>query len=139
MDPLKVLILEDDQSTQNLYRKALSESVFEVRCSGNGRDGLEEYKTWKPDIILLDVYMPVMTGFTVLKEIRTNICDSTTTIIMQTTLSKKDDVVECLKLGVQGYIVKPFDYKAVAEMVLKYYAVANPQRAQEAIDFLKKQ
>lgn len=138
MDTIKTLILEDDVSIQDLYKKALPENVFEIKCVTNGKEGLSVYTSWKPDIVLLDVYMPVMTGFLVLKEIRTHIGDHKTTIIMQTTLSRKDDVMQCVKLGIQGYIVKPFEYKTIARTILKYYESAYPERAKAAQAVLAK-
>jgi len=132
MEKLKILILEDDSAVQGLYRKALADEVFEQRYAANGKEGLELYGSWKPDIILLDIYMPVMTGFLVLKEIRSHRGDSTTAIIMQTSLARKDDIMQCISLGIQGYIVKPFDYTSVADTVLKYFATTDPVRAQAA-------
>lgn len=132
MEKIKTLILEDDVSIQDLFKKALPEDVFEIKCVANGKEGLDVYKSWKPDIILLDVYMPVMTGFLVLKEIRTHIGDHKTTIIMQTTLSRKDDVMQCVTLGIQGYIVKPFEYKTIAQTILNYYEAADPERSRAA-------
>jgi len=136
MERLKILILEDDLSVQNLYRKAFADEVFEQQYAANGKEGLKLYGSWKPDIILLDIYMPVMTGFLVLKEIRSHLNDSATVIIMQTSLARKDDIMQCIALGIQGYIVKPFDYRTVADTVLKYYATKNPERAQAAQDAL---
>ena len=87
------------------------------------------YRQWQPDIIVLDVMLPVMTGYFVLKEIRNTLKDKDTTIIMSTSLSKKDDVTTMMKLGIQGYIIKPFGVWEIGGRILKYYEKAHSQEA----------
>lgn len=109
----KLLIVEDVRLIQKIIDRALSDSVFEKRFAGDGGKALEVYEAWHPDIILLDVMLPVMAGFSVLKEIRTNIGDKSTTIIMHTSITEKSDIIKFMKLGIQGYVVKPFDQKEI--------------------------
>ena len=61
-----------------------------------------------------------------------------TPIIMATAKSNKSDVADCMKIGIQGYIVKPFDHKTLALRILSYYKAVNPERAKDAEDVLKK-
>ena len=126
MKKLKVLVAEDEGATLAVYKnKALDETVFETSFAENGKEALEKYNAWEPDIILLDIYMPVITGFTVLKEIRQNILDTSTVIIMVTSLSEKEDILQCLEMGIQGYIVKPFDVRSLTKRILEYYEKAK--------------
>jgi len=116
-----LLIVEDDKSVQALYDAGLSNEEFEKRFAGNGEDALNAYYAWKPDIILLDIMLPERSGYTVLKEIRISAHDKSTTIIMATSMSRKNDVLDCMKLGIQGYIVKPFKFKEIAGKVWEYH------------------
>jgi CheY-like chemotaxis protein len=118
MDKLKMLIAEDDISTQALYHKGLTDNVFEKRFASNGTEALEIYESWSPDIIILDIYMPYMTGYSLLMKIRNDFEDNKTTIIMATSAHKKDDIQDCMNLGIQGYILKPFNFKKIEAEIL---------------------
>ena len=87
---------------------------------------------WHPDIIVLDIFLPEMTGYQVLKTIRTDIEDKKTTIVMATSLSSSQDVQSCIKLGVEGYIIKPFQCGEIGVKILSYHAKREPERAQKA-------
>jgi len=125
MERIKVLAVEDEEVTQQLIRIGLKDQRFDLRVVANGEEALVEYKAWKPDIILLDIIMPVMNGFEVLEHIRTTLEDRETTVIMLSSVSSKGDILECIKLGIQGYILKPFAAKQLAETVLKYHGAKS--------------
>jgi CheY-like chemotaxis protein len=118
MSKLKVLIVEDDESLLNLYDAVVSADLFEKRLVPDGRSAIESYKTWHPDVILLDIFLPDMSGCSVLEKIRNEAGDGETTIIISTSTDEKRDVEACKKLGIQGYIVKPFDYKKINDKIL---------------------
>ncbi len=121
---LKILIAEDDKSTQMLYNKGLSDEWYEKHIVGNGKDAVEIYKSWKPDIIVLDIMMPVMSGYETLKKIREmekHTKDKSTTIIMATAMSSKGDILDCARVGIQGYIIKPFKHAEIGSRILSYY------------------
>jgi CheY-like chemotaxis protein len=120
MSRIRILIAEDDKSTQDLYDKGLADDVFEKRFAANGKDALEMYRSWKPDVIILDIFMPVVTGYSVLQEIRTEMEDRTTRIIMATSLSENQHAQDCIQLGIQGYIIKPFRYKEIGNKIIQY-------------------
>lgn len=131
-DKIKILIVEDDYTTQLLYEKGLLNQVFEKKMASSGKEGLLIYNEWHPDIIVLDIQMPEMTGDQVLKEIRTTHDDKNTTIVMATSRSSSNDVTSCIKLGIEGYVVKPFSLREIATKILSYYAKKEPLRAQKA-------
>jgi CheY-like chemotaxis protein len=112
---------------RDLYQVRLPEDVFETRFAEHGETALDLYRSWQPDILILDIRMPVMTGFTVLKEIRKQIGDHTTTIIMATALNDKRDIKDCINLGIQGYIIKPFKHTEVGDKILAYYQAHQSQ------------
>jgi len=118
---LKVLIVEDDLSLLDLYSLALPDERFEKHFSTDGISAIEEYSAWHPDIILLDILIPNMPGHSVLKEIRKTFRDKSTTIIMSTSVDAKGDISFCEKQGIQGYIIKPFDHKILADKVVEFH------------------
>ena len=108
MSKLKILLVEDDPLLQKFYDKGLPEEEYEKRFSDNGIDALEIYKSWKPEIIILDIGLPEMDGYSVLRKIREEIEDGDTTIIMITGDSDKHKINDCINLGISDYVVKPF-------------------------------
>jgi len=127
MVKLRILVVDDDKNMQNLYKVVLTEDMFEPCFSDNGVEALGLYHSWKPDIILLDIMLPGMTGYSVLQEIRVKLRDAATTIIMVSSLSDKSDVEDCGRLGIQGYIVKPIKHAEIGNKIVQFY-----QRARQA-------
>lgn len=137
MPRLKILIAEDDKFTQSLYEKGLPKDRYERRMAGNGEEALEIYRSWNPDIVVLDIMMPVLSGYEALKQIREEepTPDSagnkkegkSTVIIMATAMSSKDDIMDCLKLRINGYLVKPINHRKINEQIMGYYNKANPK------------
>lgn len=128
--PLKVLIAEDDKVTQKIYQAALPELLFQLKIVGDGNEAILVYDEWQPDIMLLDFGMPLCNGYQVLKTIRNERQDSATVIIMVTGQSDKDNILACAKLGVQGYIVKPFANQELAMKISKIYQESKKSAAQ---------
>jgi|GEM_PF-260727 len=115
---IKMLLVDDDQSILDLYEKYLSNDIFEKRSADNGKDALSVFHSWHPDVIVLDIIMPVMTGYAVLDAIRTGGKDKTTKIIMATSMSDMQSVQKCAKYGIHGYIVKPFKSRDLGSKIL---------------------
>lgn len=136
MDKLKLLIAEDEKITQLIYQKGFGsepfKDIFDLTIVGNGEDAFNTYQRRKPDIVVLDIMMPVMSGYNVLKKIRTQVMDMSTVIIMASNLKGKDDVQDCLRLGIDGYIVKPFGVKEIGGQVYEYYKKKYPVKTSPA-------
>ncbi len=132
MDRIKILVVEDDLTTRTMYDKGLSAQIFDKKLVVSGKEAMRVYDEWHPDIIVLDIYLPEMTGYQILKEIRTAIQDRKTTIVMATQLSGMEDVRSCMVLGVEGYIIKPFALTEIGSKILGYYAKREPERAKRA-------
>ena len=121
-EKLKILIAEDEEVTRQLVQIAFRDGEqFEVRVVSDGEQALAAFKEWQPDIVLLDIVMPHMNGFTALQTIRQTLNDTTTTVIMVSSVSDKQDIVACAKLGIQGYMLKPFEVKTLAATVVGYH------------------
>jgi DNA-binding response OmpR family regulator len=130
---LKVLIVEDDKAVKIVYNIGLYESVFAKRFSENGTEALQIFDEWQPDIVILDIMLPGMSGFEVLKAIRQERQDNSTTIMMASSHSGRSEVTECLRFGIQGYVIKPFTHRDIGSKVLDYYQKVNPERAKAAL------
>lgn len=121
MAPLKILIAEDEKVTQKIYQAALPEALCQHKIVGDGEEAIRAYDEWQPDVVLLDFGLPHLNGYQVLKTIRDERQDKSTVIIMVTGQSDKESIIACAKLGVQGYIVKPFVNKELAPKIVKIY------------------
>ena len=121
MGKVKILIVEDDPILQEVYDEALPEEEYEKRITSNGYNALEMYESWNPDIIILDIGLQEMNGYYILRKIRNDLKDEDTTIIMATGVSDKNSIYGCIKLGISDYIIKPFKYEEINEIVKKAY------------------
>jgi len=131
MDKMKILIAEDNSFSRKFYDTYISGDIFSKQFAVNGFEALEIYGNWKPDILLLDLMMPVMSGQEVLQEIRENRKDLGTTIIISSLSSHRDAMALCARFGVQGYLVKPLNPKEISRTLLDLYVKANPRKASE--------
>ena len=102
----KVLIIEDEEILVNMYTARFKNEGFEVYQASNGKDGLNQAKTIKPNIILLDIIMPEMDGFMVLKDLKSNTETQNIPIIMLTNLGQDGDIEKGKQLGAKDYLVK---------------------------------
>ena len=107
---VSVLIVEDDRNIAELLQMYLEKEGYAVTVANDGGQGLAKYRAIKPDLVLLDVMMPVMDGWSVCKAIR---AEAQTPIIMLTAKGETDDKVAGLKSGADDYVTKPFEMKEV--------------------------
>ena len=103
-----ILVVEDDRNICDLIHMYLVKEGFDVRIAGDGGKALEEFQKKEPDLILLDIMLPVMDGWAVCAKIRET---SKVPIIMLTAKSKVFDRIQGLEMGADDYIVKPFEMK----------------------------
>ncbi|MFH1452558.1 MAG: response regulator [Armatimonadota bacterium] len=102
----KILIAEDDKVLLNLMRDQLTAEGFEVVGVSNGKEGLDLALKLHPDLILVDVLMPVMTGIEMTKKIREDEWGKNVDIIVLTNLSTDESVAEFLEKGAYDYLLK---------------------------------
>jgi len=119
MPPKKitVLIVEDEKMLAEMYATKFTMEGFEAETANDGAAGLAQAQSSKPDIILLDVIMPKMDGFAVLKELRADADLKKTPVILLTNLGQDEDVKKGKQLGATDYFVKA--NHTPAEVVLK--------------------
>ena len=107
---VSVLVVEDDKNIAELLQMYLEKEGYAVTVAHDGGAGLSKFRAIQPDLVLLDVMMPVMDGWSVCKAIRT---ESQKPILMLTAKGETDDKVTGLKSGADDYITKPFEMKEV--------------------------
>ncbi len=109
-----ILIVEDDNNIADLLRIYLEKEGYHAAIAPDGGAGVELYRKLHPDLVLLDLMLPVLDGYGVLRAIR---ADSNTPVIMLTAKGETMDKVSGLKLGADDYITKPFEMKEVLARV----------------------
>ena len=117
----KVLYVDDEADIREVATMALElDPALEVRSCGSGEEALRIAPEWRPDLILLDVMMPVMDGPTTLARLRSLDSVGNTKVVFITARAQSSDVDRLRELGAQGIIPKPFDPMSLAEEVRKY-------------------
>ena len=127
---MHVLIVEDEKKTSAFIKKGLSEENFTTDVADNGRDGLELALTREYDLILLDVMLPGIDGWEVLKRLRAR--GKETPVLLLTVLSEVEDRVKGLELGADDYLSKPF---AFSELLARMHTILRrgPARSPEVL------
>ncbi len=110
MDNKKILIVDDDENICELLRLYLEKDGFKTSIANDGKQAVDSAETYKPDLILLDIMLPILDGWQVCREIRKT---SNVPIIMITAKGETFDKVLGLELGADDYITKPFETKEV--------------------------
>ncbi len=103
-----ILIIDDDELLITLLEHKLSQRGLEVNSANDGQDGLLAAIDGQPDLVVLDVMMPTMDGFEVLRHMKENERTRDIPVIMLSAKRLEDDVVNGLNLGAADYLVKPF-------------------------------
>jgi DNA-binding response OmpR family regulator len=102
----KVLLIEDEESLRKLYTKILSAKNYTVEAAADGEDALSVLKTFRPDVIVLDIVMPHYSGVEFLKILKNDSEFKSIPVVMLTALSEMRKITECLDMGAVGYITK---------------------------------
>ena len=134
---ISVLIVEDDKNIADLLQMYLEKEGYAVTTAADGGQGLIKFRAIKPDLVLLDLMMPVMDGWSVCRAIR---AESQTPVIMLTAKGETDDKVAGLKSGADDYITKPFEMREVLariEAVLRRADRGEPESNPRRLSFDK--
>ncbi|MGG8471168.1 response regulator [Rahnella sp. PAMC25617] len=117
MQTTRVLIIEDDADAADVLDAYLQREGYEVQIAGDGISGLDKALRWKPDLVLLDVMLPGMSGTDVLATLRR---ETRTPVIMVTAMGDMPDKIGALREGADDYVVKPYN---PGEVVARVQAV----------------
>ncbi|HMH31076.1 MAG TPA: response regulator, partial [Methylomirabilota bacterium] len=104
--PKRILLVEDDDSLANVYQSRLQAEGFDVKRVANGEDALAAAISYRPDLVLLDVMMPKVSGFDVLDILRNTPETANLKVIMLTALSQDSDQARAKSMGADDYLVK---------------------------------
>lgn len=127
---IRLLLVEDERTLAGIIADTLSEKGFEVRCAYNGADGLSTAAQFRPEVVVTDIMMPTMDGFTFVRRLREEgICSDDVPVLFLSARSGAEDVVHGFELGAQDYIRKPF---AMSELIVRIHALLGRQRARAA-------
>jgi CheY-like chemotaxis protein/cellulose synthase/poly-beta-1,6-N-acetylglucosamine synthase-like glycosyltransferase len=107
--PESILIVDDDSDIQLFVKIILTKGGFDVTVAGNGKEALQRISEATPDLIISDVMMPEMDGFSLLKELRSKSETAFIPLILLTTRNTNEDIIDGLNLGADDYLSKPFD------------------------------
>jgi len=102
----KILVVDDAIYVRSKSTKLLVEHGYEVEEASNGAEAVTKYMAARPDLVLMDITMPVMDGITAVKEIRK--ADPQAKIVMCTALGQQSMVIEAIRAGAKDFIVKPY-------------------------------
>jgi DNA-binding response OmpR family regulator len=105
-DKAKILVVEDEEILLTALREELNQAGYETEGAVDGEDGLEKVKSFKPDLVLLDLVMPKMDGMQVLKKLKEDESTRDLSVVILTNLSDYERISEALSLGAKDYLVK---------------------------------
>ncbi len=112
----RILLVEDNPSISKLVEYKLAREDFDFQVVDNGVDGLSRARSWKPDLLILDVMMPGMSGFDVLQSLRDDPDTAGMAVMMLTSKNREEDLKRGFDLGVKEYMGKPFK---VGELLMR--------------------
>ncbi len=135
MTDTKILIVDDDPNISDLLKMYFENEGYDVKLAADGSEGLNYFKMYEPDLVLLDIMLPKKDGWQVCREIREI---SSKPIIMVTAKGEVFDKVLGLELGADDFVTKPFDMKELSarvKAVLRRYQAHSRQSDDEVIKF----
>lgn len=121
-----ILIADDSTFMRQLLGRILKKMGHEIVEARDGREAVSKYQEYRPDLVTMDITMPVMDGVEALKEIKR--LDENAKVIMVTAMGQKYYVVDAIKSGAMDYIVKPFQIEHISETISR--ALQTPSSEQ---------
>jgi len=113
--PTTVLIADDSEFMRNLLREILEEDHEIVAEAENGVDAVERYEELNPDLVMMDIVMPIRDGIEATAQIKKG--DPSATVIMCTSVGQEEKMKEAVRAGADGYITKPFQKPSVIQAI----------------------
>lgn len=114
----KILLVDDAAFMRMRCAKLLTENGYEVNEAENGQEAINKYQSYQPDLVLMDITMPVMDGITATKEIKS--LDPNAKVVMVSALGQQTMVIEAIKAGAKDFVVKPFEPDKILSTVRKF-------------------
>lgn len=127
MEPANILVIEDDDIVARTIERSLRGDEFRVTLAGSGVEGLKLARRRPPDLVILDIIMPGMDGYTVCREVRSDPLLKDTPILFLTAKIKDEDKITGFNAGADDYLTKPFN---IDELILRSRAILRRTRSQ---------
>jgi two-component system cell cycle response regulator DivK len=119
----RILVIEDNELNLYLMRYILEDSGYEVFAALDGQEGIALAASLMPDLVLLDIQLPIMDGYTVARRLRENPDLADTPIVAVTSYAMPGDREKAMEAGCSGYIEKPIDPDTFDQQVEKYLSL----------------
>src|SRR5579883_1995890 len=129
--PPRVLIADDNPQGVELLEAYLSGTDYEIRTAADGEETLRRVADWHPDLILLDIMMPKISGFEVCKRVRSNPATRDTAVLMITALDQPSDIERAVEAGTDEFVSKPIDKNG---LLLRVRALLRIRKIQRQLD-----
>ena len=127
---LSVLVVDDDPDVRDLLETTLKVHGYEVRCVADGVSGLADYRARRPDLVLLDVVMPGLSGLQVLRRIRASEVHEQVPVVLLTARALPSEVAAGLEAGADAYITKPFGLQTLVDELARLLAATSRRTTQ---------
>ena len=127
----RILIAEDDPQSAELFDAYLAGTDYEIQTAADGEETLRKVKDWQPDLILLDVMMPKISGFEVCKRIKSNPALSNIVVIMVTALDQPSDIDRAVEAGTNDFLTKPINK---TELLVRVRAALKARQHKAQLD-----
>jgi DNA-binding response OmpR family regulator len=129
--PARILIADDNPQGVELLEAYLDALGCEVKSAADGATTLRTVNEWKPDVVLLDIMMPKMSGFEVCKKIRANPATKDTAVLMVTALDQLADIERAVEAGTNDYLTKPINK---TELLLRVRSLLKMQHYKSELE-----
>jgi PleD family two-component response regulator len=127
----RVLIADDNPQGVELLEAYLSESDYDIETAADGEETLRKVREWQPDLILLDIMMPKISGFEVCKQVRSNAATRDIAILMITALDQPSDIDRAVDVGTDDFLTKPINK---TELLLRVRSALKSRMYKEQLD-----
>jgi PleD family two-component response regulator len=129
--PPRVLIADDNPQGAELLEAYLGDSGYELRSAADGEQTLQQVAAWLPDLILLDIMMPRLSGFEVCKRLRANPATRDVAVLMITALDQPSDIERALEAGTDDFLSKPINKN---ELLLRVRSLLRSRQYKRELD-----
>lgn len=133
MDPgrARILIADDNPQGVELLEAYLIDGEYELRTAADGEETLESVRQWRPDLILLDIMMPKLSGFEVCKRLRADPATRDTAVLMVTALDQPSDIDRAVEAGTNDFLTKPINKN---ELLLRVRSLLSARQYKRDLD-----
>lgn len=127
----RILIVDDNPQNVELFEEHLSDGNYELRTAYDGEQALQIIRSWQPDLVLLDIMMPRISGFEVCKQVRADPATAQTMVLMITALDQSSDIDRAVEAGTNEFVSKPVNK---TELILRVRSLLQARQYKRELD-----